>query len=115
MVDFLPSAEQQQVIDSVADFLSANLPVSRLRPGAVNPPREADLWSRIADLGWFGLALPESSGGAKAFFMRGVCTTTFADRSPGSRPPPSARRGGLLTRRRPSMADPGSQRKNDSP
>lgn len=69
MIDLLPSEEQQQIIDSVATFLAEELPLTRLRPG---PDGErpagigvsAELWRRIAGLGWFGLGVPEEHGGA---------------------------------------------------
>ena len=69
MIDLLPSEEQQQIIDSVAAFLAAELPLARLRPGPDGVrPREADfsgdLWQRMAGLGWFGLGIPEGQGGA---------------------------------------------------
>ncbi|MBK7249763.1 MAG: acyl-CoA/acyl-ACP dehydrogenase [Gammaproteobacteria bacterium] len=69
MIDLLPSEEQQQIIDSVAGFLEAQLPVTRLRPGP-DGARPADagltdaLWHHIASLGWFGLGVSEAQGGA---------------------------------------------------
>ncbi len=69
MIDLLPSAEQQQIIDSVAAFLAAELPLARLRPGSDGERSgdiciSAELWQRMAGLGWFGLGIPEGRGGA---------------------------------------------------
>jgi alkylation response protein AidB-like acyl-CoA dehydrogenase len=63
MIDLLPDADQQQIIDSVAAFMAGELPVARLRPGATLD-REAAAWPKIAELGCFGLGLPETAGGA---------------------------------------------------
>jgi alkylation response protein AidB-like acyl-CoA dehydrogenase len=69
VIDLLPSEEQQQIIDSVAGFLAARLPLSRLRPGSSgerpgDPGISAGLWRDMAGLGWFGLGIPEERGGA---------------------------------------------------
>lgn len=64
MIDLLPNAEQQQIIDSVTAYFEQDMPVSRLRPGAGSGPRiTAGQWQDIAALGWFGLGLPEDQGG----------------------------------------------------
>jgi len=63
LIDFLPDPQQQEIADSVAVVLAERLPPSRHRPeragGAVPQP----VWDEIAQLGWFGLGLPESAGG----------------------------------------------------
>jgi alkylation response protein AidB-like acyl-CoA dehydrogenase len=64
MVNLVPGSEQQQLIDSVAAFLSEKLPVERLRPNGKSMRQESDLWSEIAELGWFGLSVAEGDGGA---------------------------------------------------
>lgn len=69
MIDLLPSDEQQQIIDSVAAFLEEHMPLARLRPGPdgrmPQGARVSDAqWRDIAALGWFGLGVPEVSGGA---------------------------------------------------
>jgi alkylation response protein AidB-like acyl-CoA dehydrogenase len=64
MIDLLPSAEQQQIIDSVGEFFARALPVARLRTPAGSWRISAALWKEIAALGWFGLALAEEAGGA---------------------------------------------------
>ena len=64
MIDLLPSAEQQQIIDSVSEFFEGAMPVFRLRPGSgaghrITPAQ----WRDIAGLGWFGLGVAEEQGG----------------------------------------------------
>jgi alkylation response protein AidB-like acyl-CoA dehydrogenase len=64
MIDLLPDAEQQQIVDAIGSYLADKLPVARHRrnsPGASIPPA---VWQGMAQLGWFGLGLPESHGGA---------------------------------------------------
>jgi alkylation response protein AidB-like acyl-CoA dehydrogenase len=65
MIDLLPDSEQQQVLDSVQDFLAGEAPIARLRrPWSAGEPRDAALWPSIAQQGWFGLGLPERHGGS---------------------------------------------------
>jgi alkylation response protein AidB-like acyl-CoA dehydrogenase len=63
MIDLLPSAEQEQLAESIARFLGDNLPVERYRraAGAVAP---YEPWPRLAELGCFGLSGPEAWGGS---------------------------------------------------
>jgi alkylation response protein AidB-like acyl-CoA dehydrogenase len=64
MIDLLPSAEQQQIVDSVASILAARLPYERFRP-VPSPVLNTDQtsWPALGELGVFGLGLPESLGG----------------------------------------------------
>lgn len=62
MVDLLLTPEQRQIVDSVADFLTEQLPVGRLRPTATGP-QEADLAAEMAELGWFMIGLDDQFGG----------------------------------------------------
>lgn len=62
MVDLLVSSEQQQIIDSVVDFLSVELPLARLRPDGNNRSDSA-LWPTMGELGWFMTSLTEAQGG----------------------------------------------------
>ena len=65
MIDLLPSAEQRQILDATVAFLAERLPVERLRDAdAAAGAAEAQQWTRLAELGWFGLAMPEEVGGA---------------------------------------------------
>lgn len=61
MVDLLPDAEQQQIIDAVADFLTRELPFERVRHAG--PSVEVGRWSEFGRLGYFGITLPEEAGG----------------------------------------------------
>jgi len=62
MVNILPTAEQQQVIDSVVEVLSRECPLDRLRKPPV-PAEVGVLRRRFADLGWFRFGLSEDAGG----------------------------------------------------
>jgi alkylation response protein AidB-like acyl-CoA dehydrogenase len=63
-MDLLPSPEQEEIVASIARFLSAEVPPTKVRaqlsePSSVDPK----LWSAVAGLGWFGLGLAEDAGG----------------------------------------------------
>ncbi len=63
-MNFLPSDEQIQIIDTLSGFLTDRAPVSRFRPPAPqigNADRE--VWPQLGELGFLGIALPESAGG----------------------------------------------------
>ena len=62
MIDLLPSAEQQQIVDSVSEFFLRDMPVARLRGGG-GQRITARQWQDIAALGWFGLGVAEADGG----------------------------------------------------
>ncbi len=63
MWDLMFSDEQAMIADSVAQFLSKELPVERLRPKAA--PVDADvIWRSMAELGWFGIGITEEAGGS---------------------------------------------------
>jgi alkylation response protein AidB-like acyl-CoA dehydrogenase len=65
MIDLFASAEQQQIVDSVANYLAGELPVERLRTELRAPERdERCRWRELSAQGWFGLALADSLGGA---------------------------------------------------
>jgi alkylation response protein AidB-like acyl-CoA dehydrogenase len=65
MIDLLPNDDQQQIADSVRLFLQDNLPVERLREAKGTPQRiEQNLWAELANLGFFGLSIPDEQGGA---------------------------------------------------
>lgn len=62
-LDLLLNDEETLIVESAREFLSRELPLERLRPKAA--PRDlARVRSEMAGLGWFGLGLPESVGGA---------------------------------------------------
>jgi alkylation response protein AidB-like acyl-CoA dehydrogenase len=63
-MNFLLSEEQTQVVDTLRDLLADQMPVARFRPPA---PRignsDQAFWPRLGELGFLGIALPESDGG----------------------------------------------------
>lgn len=64
MITLVPTSEQQQIVDSVVDVLKTRCSVDRLRNRAAPPGAlEKSEWAHFAELGWFGLGLPESAGG----------------------------------------------------
>jgi alkylation response protein AidB-like acyl-CoA dehydrogenase len=65
-MQFSHSEEQQLIRASARDFLAAHADPARLRATLGAPPGyDAELWRQMArELGWSGLALPESAGGA---------------------------------------------------
>src|SRR5215471_13505071 len=62
------SAEERQLLhDSLHDFLKENYSFERWKKLARGPEMEGfgrAEWARYAELGWLGVALPESAGGA---------------------------------------------------
>jgi alkylation response protein AidB-like acyl-CoA dehydrogenase len=65
VIDLLPDADQQQIIDSIAGYLGDRFPVSRLNQldfAGENDDRDA--WRGLAEQGLFGLAVAENFGGA---------------------------------------------------
>jgi alkylation response protein AidB-like acyl-CoA dehydrogenase len=63
-MDLLPNEAQQEIIDQTATFLDETMPIDRCRTGGVENARpDAQKLAQIAELGWFGLALPEDRGG----------------------------------------------------
>src|SRR5262249_29280903 len=62
------SAEERQLLDdSLRDFLAKNYGFERWKALARGPEMERfgrTEWTRYAELGWLGVALPESAGGA---------------------------------------------------
>jgi alkylation response protein AidB-like acyl-CoA dehydrogenase len=64
-VDLLPSEEQLGIVDQVRSFLQKEVPIARVREISASPSTiDPALWTRLAEVGWFGLALPEQDGGA---------------------------------------------------
>ena len=63
-MNVLPSEEEQMLKNLAREFLEAECPPSLARAMEADelgyPP---GLWKKMADLGWFGLALPEKYGG----------------------------------------------------
>lgn len=64
MVDLVATEEQQQIADSVAAYLKDKLPLERLSAkGKASSAQDHAHWKEMAELGWFGLGLPEDKGG----------------------------------------------------
>lgn len=69
-MDFDFTEEQEILRKSAREFLTAKCPASLVR--AVEESREgysAELWQKMAELGWLGLALPEEFGGSGGGFV----------------------------------------------
>ena len=58
--------EEQELLRKTArDFLAEHAPMKHVREFMEGPQRFShDLWKRMAELGWLGLAFPEAVGGA---------------------------------------------------
>jgi len=69
-MDFRFSEEQQLFKESVNNFLSKNYKTDMLRKmlkGEMEFP--SDLWEKISELGWLGVAIPEEYGGSGMGFQ----------------------------------------------
>jgi alkylation response protein AidB-like acyl-CoA dehydrogenase len=65
MIDLQPSEDQEQIVRSVTEFLTNELPLERLRPTAQALLGEDHRkWGQIGALGYFSLGLAESLGGS---------------------------------------------------
>lgn len=61
--------EQKLLLDTVASFVKKQSPVSRLRSLRDDPTGwSRDVWQKMGEYGWLGLALPESVGGIGGTF-----------------------------------------------
>jgi alkylation response protein AidB-like acyl-CoA dehydrogenase len=64
-MDLTPSPEQDAVRDAIRTMLRDRMPSERVRAVlASGDPVDRPFWRQAAALGWLGLALPESAGGA---------------------------------------------------
>jgi alkylation response protein AidB-like acyl-CoA dehydrogenase len=64
MWNILPSEDETMIADAVRGFLSAELPLERLRPKPVKTVDWDAIRPDMARLGWFAVGLPEAAGGA---------------------------------------------------
>lgn len=69
-MDFDFTEEQEMLRNTARDFLAKEYPKSLVRELAVDEKGYCpELWRKVADLGWVGLALPEEYGGMGMGFM----------------------------------------------
>jgi alkylation response protein AidB-like acyl-CoA dehydrogenase len=63
-MNFLLSDEQTQIVDSLHDLLTGQMPVSRFRPPAPQIGNsDQAFWPQLGELGFLGIGLPEEHGG----------------------------------------------------
>jgi len=63
-MNFLLSEEQTQIVDSLRDLLTDQMPVSRFRPPAPQIGNsDQAFWPQLGELGFLGIALREEEGG----------------------------------------------------
>jgi alkylation response protein AidB-like acyl-CoA dehydrogenase len=64
-MDLMLSAEQEAIRDAVRAMLRDRMPMERVRAiMGSDAPVDRSFWRQAGELGWFGLALPESAGGS---------------------------------------------------
>jgi alkylation response protein AidB-like acyl-CoA dehydrogenase len=64
-MDLNLDAEQESIRAAIRDVLAKRLPTARVRAVmTAEPPLDEAVWRAAGELGWFGLAVPESAGGA---------------------------------------------------
>lgn len=69
-----PTAEQQELMSAVERFWREQVTPERLAAWEREPRRiDAGCWRAIADLGWFGVGLPEASGGSGLGLVEVAC------------------------------------------
>jgi alkylation response protein AidB-like acyl-CoA dehydrogenase len=62
-VDFQLSDDQKALRDGIRSFCEGRVPVDTLRELEAKPELDRGLWGELAEMGVFGLRLPESDGG----------------------------------------------------
>lgn len=63
-MNLLPTPDQEEILASAAAVLAAELPITRVRElAAGRSVVDPKVWRTCAELGWFGLGLPEDQGG----------------------------------------------------
>ncbi|GAA0616863.1 hypothetical protein GCM10009547_18720 [Sporichthya brevicatena] len=62
-LDLVPDDVQRAIVDAAVDLLDPAAGAAALRSRGDGPVRDAGVWEKAADQGWFGLALPEDAGG----------------------------------------------------
>ncbi len=63
-MDLMPSPDQEEIINSVTSFVQHNLSIVQQRESwETGSPLAEQRWKDCANLGWFGLGVPEQLGG----------------------------------------------------
>lgn len=63
-MDVTLTDEQQMMVDSAREFLQASCPLATVREWEKLPEGyPAQIWARMAELGWLGAVYPEAYGG----------------------------------------------------
>ncbi len=69
-MNFDLSEEQQMIVDQAAKFVSNDSPVERFRKlRDTERGWEPEMWNRMGELGWLGIAFPEEQGGFGGRFV----------------------------------------------
>jgi alkylation response protein AidB-like acyl-CoA dehydrogenase len=69
-MDFTLTDDQKMLADTVASFTKKESPVERVRKIRSNPTGwDKAVWRQMGELGWLGLAMPESVGGLGGSFV----------------------------------------------
>src|SRR5262245_44390353 len=64
-MDLMLSGDQEAVRDAIREVLREQASIERVHAAmASDDAFDARLWSTAAELGWFGLSVPETHGGA---------------------------------------------------
>lgn len=63
-MDYLPDADQTQIVDAFKAFLHAELPLSRLVDDTSLHRHDAESWSNLGELGWLAIAQDEAIDGS---------------------------------------------------
>lgn len=68
-MDFELTSEQKLLVDSVSSFLKAECPPERQREWDENHEFPLEIWRKLGENGWLGLAIPEEYGGNRGSTM----------------------------------------------
>jgi alkylation response protein AidB-like acyl-CoA dehydrogenase len=79
LLDLLPSAEQQQIIDAAHALLADRMPVDRLRSRHEGDTAK-DSWHELVEFGWFLIGAPEEGGGVEGGLVEEVLLAREAGR-----------------------------------
>lgn len=77
MTLILPNEDQLAIAEGVASYLAGHFPLERFREASV---ADSSRWQQLAELGLFGIALPESAGGMGLSWMENALACREAGR-----------------------------------